>query len=65
VVVTHDPAEAVRLGRRVLLLSSAPGRVVAEWEVGTTGPPRLAEHITDRLRAEVRAARAEETLRAS
>jgi NitT/TauT family transport system ATP-binding protein len=65
VVVTHDPAEAVRLGRRVLLLSSAPGRVVAEWAVGSSDPRRLAEHITDRLRAEVRAVRREEALRAS
>jgi NitT/TauT family transport system ATP-binding protein len=31
--VTHDVREAVRLGERVVLLSSRPGRVVREWDV--------------------------------
>jgi NitT/TauT family transport system ATP-binding protein len=31
--VTHDVREAVRLGQRVVLLSSRPGRVVRDWDV--------------------------------
>src|SRR3954454_22494504 len=31
--VTHDVREAVRLGQRVVLLSSRPGRVVRQWDV--------------------------------
>ena len=60
VFVTHNVAEAVRLGQRVLLLSSRPGRVVAEWDV-----PAAARHdapaaaaltaaITARLGQEIR-----------
>jgi NitT/TauT family transport system ATP-binding protein len=43
--VTHDVREAVRLGQRVVLLSSQPGRVVDQWRVdGLTGA-RAAETI--------------------
>ncbi len=60
VFVTHNVREAVRLGQRVLLLSSRPGRVVAEWEVseehrtnaGAAG--QLTGDITARLREEIR-----------
>jgi NitT/TauT family transport system ATP-binding protein len=41
--VTHDVREAVRLGQRVVLLSSRPGRVVAEWD--TAGLERPAEQV--------------------
>jgi len=59
--VTHNVREAVRLGDRVVLLSSRPGRVVAEYEVSSDRPRRiedravavLAGEITDALRKEV------------
>ena len=60
--VTHNVREAVRLGDRVLMLSSRPGRVVAEFVVGLERPRRtespevaeLAGSIVTRLREEVR-----------
>jgi NitT/TauT family transport system ATP-binding protein len=60
--VTHNVREAVRLGDRVVLLSSRPGRVIAEFPVAIARPRRidspevatLAATITDQLRAEVR-----------
>jgi NitT/TauT family transport system ATP-binding protein len=59
--VTHNVREAVRLGDRVVLLSSRPGRVIQEFEVPMERPRRidspevatLAATITDRLREEV------------
>jgi NitT/TauT family transport system ATP-binding protein len=59
--VTHNVREAVRLGDRVVLLSSRPGRVIEEYPVPVERPRRidsapvaeLAGVITDRLRAEV------------
>jgi NitT/TauT family transport system ATP-binding protein len=59
--VTHNVREAVRLGDRVVLLSSRPGRVIEEYPVPIERPRRmdtapvaeLAAEITGRLRAEV------------
>ncbi|WP_239310486.1 MULTISPECIES: ABC transporter ATP-binding protein [unclassified Frankia] len=59
--VTHDVREAVRLGDRIVLLSSRPGRVAEIFDVGIDRPRRidapevaaLAVTITARLRAEV------------
>jgi NitT/TauT family transport system ATP-binding protein len=59
--VTHNVREAVRLGDRVILLSSRPGKVVEEFPVPFERPRRidsgevasLAAAITDRLREEV------------
>ena len=61
VFVTHNVREAVRLGDRVVLLSSRPGRVVAEERVEVPRPRRIESHavadraaaLTDRLREEV------------
>ncbi len=62
VFVTHNVREGVRLGDRVLVLSSRPGRVVDEFRVDIPRPRRLDDAevsslsglITDRLRQEVR-----------
>jgi sulfonate transport system ATP-binding protein len=59
--VTHNVREAARLGDRVVLLSSRPGKVIAEYPVPIPRPRRidsapvseLAGSITDRLREEV------------
>ncbi|GGS71079.1 ABC transporter ATP-binding protein [Planobispora rosea] len=59
--VTHNVREAVRLGDRVVLLSSRPGRVVRDFPVTLERPRRTdsaevarqAAEITDRLREEV------------
>jgi NitT/TauT family transport system ATP-binding protein len=61
VFVTHNVREAIRLGDRVVLLTSRPGRVAAEFPVAIARPRRidspeiagLAAEITDRLREEV------------
>jgi NitT/TauT family transport system ATP-binding protein len=61
VFVTHNVREAVRLGQRVLLMSSRPGRIVREWQVELSQPraiespgvSALATEITHHLRAEI------------
>src|SRR5580658_2653133 len=59
--VTHNVREAVRLGDRVVVLSSRPGRIIDEFSVPIERPRRidsapvaeLAARITDRLREEM------------
>jgi NitT/TauT family transport system ATP-binding protein len=51
--VTHDVREAVRLGQRVVLLSSRPGRVVREWDVDGLSGAREAAAV-DEVNAELR-----------
>lgn len=62
IFVTHNVREAVRLGQRVVLLSSRPGRVLREWRVDLPQPRRiesegvsdLAGEITEHLSREIR-----------
>jgi NitT/TauT family transport system ATP-binding protein len=59
--VTHNVREAARLGDRVIVLSSRPGRVIEEYQLPRRGPrrmdspevARLAGALTDRLREEM------------
>ncbi|GGJ78868.1 ABC transporter ATP-binding protein [Pilimelia anulata] len=59
--VTHNVREAARLGDRVVLLSSRPGRVIEDYAIDYPRPRRIdspdvsgiAAEITDRLRTEV------------
>jgi NitT/TauT family transport system ATP-binding protein len=59
--VTHNVREAVRLGDRVVVLSSRPGRVIEEYQVARDQPrdinapqtAELAATITQRLREEM------------
>jgi NitT/TauT family transport system ATP-binding protein len=59
--VTHNVREAARLGDRIVLLTSRPGRVAATYDVDLARPRRidspeiasLAATVTDQLRSEV------------
>ena len=59
--VTHNVREAVRLGDRVVMLSSRPGRVIGEYTLPRVGHRRIdspevsqvAARLTDRLREEM------------
>lgn len=62
IFVTHNVREAVRLGERVLLMSSRPGTFVRQWDVkvegerriGSPDVARIATEITEDLRREIR-----------
>lgn len=61
VFVTHNVREAVRLGQRVLLLGSRPGRIIQEWNIDLPHPRHIddpnvatiAGVITTELRREI------------
>jgi NitT/TauT family transport system ATP-binding protein len=61
VFVTHNVREAARLGQRVVLLSSRPGRIAREWRINATAGRRiespdvvaLSREITAHLRKEI------------
>jgi NitT/TauT family transport system ATP-binding protein len=62
IFVTHNVREAVRLGDRVVLMSSRPGRVAQTWWVDIPRPRvietpevgTLSQVITEELRAEIK-----------
>ncbi len=62
VFVTHNVREAARLGQRVVLMGSRPGRIVQEWTIAKTHGRRiespevaaLSVEITEELRKEIR-----------
>lgn len=53
VFVTHNVREAVRLGQRVILMSSRPGRIVREWEVDLAQPRTIEAPGVSTLSAEI------------
>jgi len=61
--VTHNVREAVRLGDRVVLLSSRPGRIVAEYDVAIDRPRRIEDRAVSALAGEITAALRREVAR--
>src|SRR3954468_18139537 len=53
VFVTHNVREAARLGQRVVLLGSRPGRVVREWDVDLPHPRTIESPGVSSLAAEI------------
>ena len=61
--VTHNVREAVRLGDRVVLLSSRPGRIVQEYPVDVDRPRRIEAPAVSALAGEITAALRKEVSR--
>jgi NitT/TauT family transport system ATP-binding protein len=53
VFVTHNVREAVRLGQRVVLMGSRPGRIVREWQVDISHPRTIESPAVGALAAEI------------
>jgi NitT/TauT family transport system ATP-binding protein len=53
VFVTHNVREAARLGQRVVLMGSRPGRVVREWQVDIPQPRTIESPGVSTLAAEI------------
>jgi NitT/TauT family transport system ATP-binding protein len=53
--VTHNVREAARLGQRVVLLSSRPGRIAREWRVEIPQPRRIEDPEVTELTREITA----------
>ena len=61
--VTHNVREAARLGDRIVLLTSRPGRVAAEFKVDIERPRRIESPAVSKLATEVTAALRKEVAR--
>ena len=61
--VTHNVREAARLGDRIVLLTSRPGRVAEEFTVGLPRPRRIEDADVARLAAQVTTALRHEVAR--
>ena len=61
--VTHNVREAVRLGDRVVLLSSRPGRIAAEYDVDIARPRRIEDRDVSALAGQITAALRHEVAR--
>jgi NitT/TauT family transport system ATP-binding protein len=53
VFVTHNVREAVRLGQRVVLMGSRPGRIVREWGIDISHPRTIESPAVSALAAEI------------
>src|SRR5687768_2840292 len=53
VFVTHNVREAARLGQRVVLMGSRPGRIVREWQVDIPQPRTIESPGVSSLAAEI------------
>ena len=55
IFVTHNVREAARLGQRIILLSSRPGRIAREWRVDIPQPRRIEDADVTALTREITA----------